>query len=157
MAKQTEVQYIQFYTDGSAARKVAPELPKKKKPGLRTRKQAEQATVLRIDPLALCGIAVAAVMLVLLAAGWFQMRDAKLETERMAQYVSELEAEKARLENQHTSGYDADEIRQQALQLGMIPVGETEQITVPVNVPMETPESLTLWQQICAFFEDLFA
>ncbi len=96
-------------------------------------------------------------MLVLLAVGWFQMRDAKMETQRMAQYVSELEAEKARLENQYTTGYDADEIRQQALQLGMIPASEAEQITVPVIVPIETPESLTLWQQICAFFEDLFA
>lgn len=157
MAKQIEVQYIQFYTDGSAARKAAPELPKKKKPAPRARKQAEQAVVLRIDPLALCGIVVAAVMLVLLAVGWGQMQSAKLETERMAQYVAELEADNARLENQYTSGYDAEEIRQQALQLGMIPAGEAEQIKLPVNVPMETLESLTLWQQICAFFEDLFA
>ena len=66
MARKEEIRYIQFYTDGSAAKKIAPRWPAatpKKKPAQKKKQ------ILYVDPLALGGVIVAAVMLVLMIIG----------------------------------------------------------------------------------------
>ena len=75
MARQLDVQYVRFCTDGSAARKavtVEPikplHLPEAKK---RTR------LVFRVDPIATIGILVSALMLVLMVVGVFQLNNAQ--------------------------------------------------------------------------------
>ena len=59
MAQRLDVQYVQFHTEGSAARKVAPLAPLKtlKLPKIRLKKRI----TLHIDPLAIGGIFMAVV------------------------------------------------------------------------------------------------
>ncbi len=157
MANKTDVRYIQFYTDGSAARQITHTPSPKKKRQAKPVRQPVKKLTLNIDPLAICGIVVAAVMLVLMLVGLADMRSAQREAEQMARYVAELEAENNYLTETYAAGYDPAEIERQARQLGMIPAGEAERIPIPVAaVPEEVPEE-TLWQRIRAFFTELFA
>ena len=64
MAAKVDVRYVSFYTAGSAAKKIVPVMPIKtiKLPRLRKIKPV----VLRIDPVAFAGIAMSAILFVLL-------------------------------------------------------------------------------------------
>lgn len=156
MAQKTDVQYIRFYTDGSAARQLEPELPQKKKEAFRPIRRTRAVPVIHVDVLALTAIAVAAVMFVLMAVGVGQVRQAQAQAARMAARVEELRLENGRLAAEYEAGYDLGEIESQARQLGLIPQSEAERITITVELPQPVRE-LTLWERVQAFFADLFA
>lgn len=157
MARKSDIQYIQLYTDGSAARQLAPKRPKKKKPVMRkpSPKQRKQ-TIIRIDPLAVCSICIAVVMLVLLAVGMVRWIDAERRQAEMAQYISELEEQNQRLWEDYSAGYDLAEVKNAALALGMVPAEQIQQVPIQVTVP-QTVEEPTFWQRVSAFFAELFA
>lgn len=134
MARKTDVRYVQVYTDGSAARRLEPELPSRNIPN-RVRHKRRKKQVLRIDPLAWCAVAVAAVMLVLMVAGCFRLHAAKSATAQMADYVQQLSRQNDALEQEYRAGYDLADIQQKAEALGMIPAEEAQQLTITVELP----------------------
>lgn len=156
MARKSDIQYVQFYTDGSAARQIAPKPPRRKKPERQVRPQQQKKLVVRVDPVALAGIVVAAVMLVLMAVGIFRLQDAQEEAAAMERYVTSLQGEQDHLQYVYKNGYDLDEVEKMALALGMVPVDEVKRIPIVVTVPQAPPEP-TIWESICVFFEELFA
>ena len=106
MARQPDVQYIRFYTDGSAARKVAPvaplntiKLPKIKK---------HRRITLHIDPIAIGGIVMAAVMLILMLVGVAQLTNTKQELALMQSYVQTLQQENISLESAMSSWFSTN-------------------------------------------------
>lgn len=152
MARKTEIQYIRYYTDGSAAKKLERKLPgKKNKPMLPKMPQTQY--VLHVDLLAICGIAVAVVLLIMMAVGVVQLRTAQEQTRQYAQYVQKLEQHNNLLQSQYAAGYDLEEIKQQAELLGLVPIESVEQIEIQIPAPQTTPEP-TLWERICGFFRD---
>lgn len=155
MANKTDVQYIRFYTDGSAARKIEPEPPKKR--AFRPIRRPRTKLVVHVDLLAGVTIAVAAVMLVLMLVGLVNMRHAQAEQARMEQYVQTLKSKNSELRQTYESGFDLEEVAQKAEELGMIPAQEAEHIPIRVEVPVKPEAEPTLWQRICTFLRDLFA
>ena len=154
MARHPEVQYVRFYTDGSAARKVATTAPIKTMKLPRVRKFKK--ITLHIDPVALAGIVMAAVMLVLMAVGTAQLSSTRAQLQTMAAYVDTLQQENVSLKTEFSQGYDLEAIERTALALGFVPKDEVEHISI--RVP-DVPEAVQPgpWERFYTFLTGLFA
>lgn len=154
MVRHPEVQYIQFYTDGSAARKVAPVAPIKtmKLPRI---KKVKKIT-LHIDPVAIAGIVMAAVMLVLMAVGVAQLSSMRTQLQTMTAYVDTLQQENTSLQAEYSQGYDLEAIERTALALGFVPKEEVEHISIRVP-DMQAEELPGPWERFYTFLTGLFA
>ena len=154
MARQLDVQYVRFYTDGSAARKVAPVAPLKtiKLPKIKKHKRI----TLHIDPIAIGGIVMAAVMLVLMLVGVAQLASTRQELAQMEDYVQTLQQENVSLEATYEQGYDLQAVERTALALGFVPKDEVMHVTIRVPQPQITEEP-GAWEQFYTFLTGLFA
>ena len=155
MARKPDIQYIRFYTDGSAARQLEPVWPKRKKAAA-PKQPVQKTRIIHVDPLALGGILVSVVMLVMMIAGSVQLHTARQQQQQMRDYVTRLQENHAELQATYDTGYDAEAYEKAALAMGMIPVESTTRITVSVSEP-EIVEQPTLWERIVIFFTGLFA
>lgn len=157
MERKPDIQYIdRFYVHGSEARVL--ELKPKRKfiKTILPKAIPDKSIKIAVDPVALCGIAVAAVMLVLLVVGMFQYVAVCESYQQMMDQVITLQNENVELEQTYRDGYDLADIEQKALALGMIPVEEAEVITIQLALPEPEPE-WTLWDEIVWFCKGLFA
>lgn len=157
MARSNDVQYVRFYSYGSAAEKV--ELPvKEKKKNTLPKPKLEQVSrkIMKMDALALTGIVVAAVMLVCMMIGLIQVNIANAQLQQAKVMVAQLEAENDRLKTEYEHGYDLAEIRISAEAMGLVPEEEVRHVTI--KVPEEAVEKeTTWWEQWLLDFQDLFA
>lgn len=154
MARRIDIQYIRLYTDGSAARKIestvrvpVATLPKPRK---------QKKIVIRIDPVAVFGLMVAAVMLVTMIGGIFRHYQLQNELAAMQSYVQELRSENETLNYTYESGYDLEQVRRTALALGMVPSEEASNEKMRLAAPVEKVEP-DAWQEFTAFLTGLFA
>ncbi|MBO5837788.1 MAG: hypothetical protein J6Q92_07875 [Oscillospiraceae bacterium] len=154
MAKHPSVQYVQFYTAGSAACKVATveQMPTAKLPRVKKRKHI----TLYIDPVATAGIVMATVMLVLMLVGVFQLRQAKQEVAMLESQVQTLWQEQRQLYATYEESYDIADVEKTALALGMVPKDQVKQITMKVP-PVESEKDPNTWEKIYTFLTGLFA
>ena len=154
MAQRLDVQYVQFYTDGSAARKVAPAAPLKtiRLPKIKKMKPI----VLRVDPVAVAGIIVAALMLVLMCVGVAQLNSTRQELHTMRTYVENLRVENELLEDTFQKGYDLEQIERTALALGLVPKEQVKYVTVQVPEAV-TEDAPGTWERFYIFLTGLFA
>ena len=118
MAKDTS-RYIQFYTPGTAAVKVNIQEEQRWIP-LPAPKPEKKITI-GVDPVAIIGFMVAVCMLVLMAVGINQLNDSRREVAALEHYVAQLTTENQTLEQDYAAGYNLDEVRQKALDMGMVP------------------------------------
>lgn len=155
MAKDSK-RYIQFYTPGSTAVKVdiqdeqtwAP-LPEPK---------PEKKISIYVDPVSVVSFVVAVCMLILLTVGINQLNDVRREVTTLEHYVAELTAENHTLEESYSAGYHLEEVRQKALDLGMVPAEEIPQTHIYVTLPkIDVVEEPSLWTQLTTFLTGLFA
>lgn len=147
---------IQFYVHGSAVRKLEQELPQKQASRLPKPRKRRQPVV-HYDPQAMVSLTVTALMLVLLVAGFVTLLQTHAEVARMEQQVTQLRQENAQLKQEYESGYDLEEIRQQAEALGLVSKSEVQTMTIQVAPPQPEVAEPTFWEQIGAFFAWLFA
>ena len=154
MAQRTDIRYIQFYTDGSAARKLAPVAPLKtiKRPKVRKQKRI----TVHLDPVAVLSIGMAMVMTVLIAVGMVQLNNARAEMQTMSAYVDTLRQENAQLQQSFADGYDLEQIEQTALALGLVPVAQVKHVSVTLPQIEQTVEPTT-WERFVTFLAGLFA
>ena len=68
--------------------------------------------MLQVDPVAIFGIAVAAVMLVLMAVGVNRLFERQAEVSVSTQYLEQLKAENLELKDTYAAGYDLEEIKE---------------------------------------------
>jgi hypothetical protein len=134
MANRKPVQYIQFYTDGSAARQ--PEIRPVRKPLPRPRKARKPRYVLYVCPVALCGILAAAVLLVMMAVGSVRLYHAKQAQSAMAEYVAHLEWDNSLKKTRYEASLDLDKIYRDALAFGFI----SQELVPHLEIPVETPQ-----------------
>ena len=155
MAQKLDIQYVQFYTDGSAAKKVAPLAPLKtiKLPKIKKHKRI----VLHIDPIALSAIAMSAVMLILMAVGAARLYTARQELAQMNNYVQTLQQEQISLNATMSEGYDLAEIERTALALGMVPKEQVQHISIALPSEEVVPENPGTWERFYTFLTSLFA
>ena len=154
MAQRTDIRYIQFYTDGSAARKIAPVAPLKtiKLPKVKTQKRI----TVHLDPVAVLSIGMAIVMTVLIAVGMVQLNNARAEMQTMSAYVDNLRQENAQLQQSFSEGYDLEQIEQTALALGLVPMEQVKHVSVTLPQIEQTVEPTT-WERFATFLAGLFA
>ena len=154
MAKQREIQYVNAYVSGSVAYQMAQPMQRKtaKLPKPRRRK----LLVVRVDPAAVCGILVAALLLTLMGVGYFRLQEAKRENATMQNYVATLQEENQTLKDTYANSFDLQEAEDIAKTMGMVPMEQVQTITLEVNVPQRLDEP-TAWQAFCTFLAGLFA
>ena len=157
MALKPEIQYIgQFYIHGSEAK--APEI-KQEQEKLEYKlplHRFEKVQKVHVDPLAICSIALAIVMLVCMVSATLQLQSAWQTLDTANQYVYELEAVNRQRVQLYHSSYNLEEIRAAAATMGMIPVEEATVMAIAVMVP-EPEQKPTLWEDIVWFMEGLLA
>ena len=156
MAQRYDVQYVQFYTQGSAARRVVPAAPIQtaKLPQIRKRKVQR----IYIDPVATLGIVVAVCMLIMMAVGMSRLQKAQRETAALERSVELLQQENEKLEAQYAAQKNLADVEKTALALGMIPKDEAIELTIQVELPQpEQSEHASLWNRIGTFLTGLFA
>ena len=154
MAQRLDVQYVQFYTEGSAARKVAPRVPLKtiRLPKIKKLKPI----VLRVDPVAIAGIVVATLMLVLMFVGVAQLNSTRQELTTMSAYVENLRVENELLEDTFHKGYDIEQVESTALAIGLVPKEQVKHVTVQVPETV-TEDAPGTWERFYIFLTGLFA
>ena len=155
MAKGPEIRYINAYVSGNIAYQIEQPVRNKKRVRLPKPRQ-EKKTMIAVDPIAVGSIVVAALLMVLLVAGFVRLQDARAKTIALERYVSSLRMENQQLKDTYASGYDLDEIEQIAQAMGMVPASQVQQISLSVTVPEKIPEP-TAWESFCAFLTGLFA
>ena len=154
MAQRLDVRYVSYYTDGSAARKLAPAAPfvTVKIPSVKKKKRI----LIQVDPVAMAGILMSAVMFIMLLVGAIQLTDAREHAAQMASYVQTLQRENAELTATYENGYDLEDVRKTALALGFVPKDQVKHITLQLPKP-EQQETPGAWERFCTFLTGLFA
>ncbi len=156
MVQSVDVRYVQFYTHGSAAKRIAPAaiplisaLPKPKKRKIQR---------IYVDPVATMGIVVAVCMLIMMAVGVSQLRAEQQKTAQMMSYVESLQQENASLQAEYMAECNMEEVEKTALALGMIPRADATYTPIEVEFPaLEDAQQASIWQRIGTFLTGLFA
>jgi len=154
VARRPDVEYIRYYTDGSAARQPAPKVQRKRHPLPRVKQQPK--LTLYIQPMAILGIVLSAVMLVMMIVGSVELRNAQNQKQAMENYVTKLTRENMADRAAYEESLDLETIKKSAIAIGMIPQSEVEQITISVSMP-ESEEEPGFWKKTVLFLEGLFA
>ena len=152
MDQKPVIQYVgQFYVYGS---EVQARKKKEHKPVLPKAPRTGVQHCVYVDPVAVCGIAVAVLMLVVLAVGAFQLRAAMQQYTAQSEQLSAIKRENARLEHLYRTSLDLEAVQAQAEKLGMVPAEELEHRELVVTVG-QTPEEPTAWENFLWFVKGL--
>ena len=156
MARSNDIQYIRYYTPGSAATKV--ELPKiaKKQPVSKPKAEKAKTPVVQLDGLAAVGIVVAAVMLLCMLMGFAQVCSLNRQVQDLEVYISQLEVQQENLQAEYDHGYDLEQVRLAAQSMGLVPVDQVQHITVDLP-ETETVAEQTWWEGFLETIKDFFA
>ena len=154
MAKNVNSHYIQFYTAGSAAVKV--QIQDEQKWAPLPVEKPKPKFVIPVDPVAIIGFVVAVCMLVMMTLGINQLNATRREVAEMEHYVAQLTAQNKALTENYQQGYNPAEVRQQALDMGMVPVEEIPVKHIYVTMPIQQ-EQVTEQNTITTFLSNLFA
>lgn len=158
MASRVDIQYIQLYTEGSAAKKIATPLPKKRVAEKPVAKRAKRK-VIRIDPVAVLSLAVCLALAITLGLGIGKIQQAKQDNARMAAYVESLSQKNEALAQEYAAGYDLHEIEKTAIALGMVHNDQASHRGITVHMEAETTvkPQMNFWQNLVTFFTNIFA
>ena len=133
---QIKAQYVQYYTAGSAARKLAPVIPLNPTALPRTKTQQKRLKIY-LDPVALLGTVVAVAMLISMLVGVSALKSEQAKTATMVEHVETLRVENEALRTQYAEKCNLAEIEEAALALGMVPKEEVTHTLIRVEMPAE--------------------
>ncbi len=157
MVRKPDIQYVhEFYVHGSEARVIELKPKRRVIKTILPKIAPDRSIRIGVDPIALCGIAVAVVMLVLMLVGVGQFVNARNDYQAMSNQVISLQNENVVLRQKYENSYDLDEIAHMAHSLGMIPVDEAQVMYINPVVPVREAEP-TMWENIRWFVDGLFA
>ena len=156
MALQADVQYVKYPMNGTAAWKVERNDERDNTAPVYARHRAERK-VIAVDPVALCGIALAVVMLVARVVGLVEYRHSLQQAAQMSMYVQQLEQENVQLQQTYEEGYDLDEILQIALDAGMVPAEDMQRVRLGMEPPQQEETRMSFWDTVTTFLTGIFA
>ena len=157
MAQKLRIEYVQFYTDGSSARKLDVVAPvKNKMETVQPKPHVQKCKRIYVDPVALLGVVVAICMLFTLAVGMLQLRNAQKDRYSMEQYVIHLQKIHTEREEDYAATYNLEEIEKTALALGMVPTAEVSHASIDIREPVAQPQP-TVWETVGTFLTGFFA
>ena len=154
MAK-AEIQYVQFYTAGSAAPDLVPSYRPEKSPAKRTKKNPQ--TVIYVDPVAILGVITSVILMICLLVGIHNYnkaldKNAELRAENVA-----LSQKTEDLQKQYRDSFDSEQIRMEAILSGYVPASQLKHVTITVPQPQPEPEQPGKLQQFWNDLVELFA
>ena len=155
MAQRRPIEYVQFYTVGSAARKLEVEKIQLAEPVFQNAVPIKRKKVY-VDPVAICGMLVAFCMLLTLFVGFFQLRNVQQDRVAMENYVIHLQHINAERKETYRESYNLEEIEKTARALGMVSVDQVAHRTIDITVPVPE-ENPSAWEQVGVFLSGLFA
>ena len=135
MARYPSVQYIHFYTDGSAARKLEPIIPFKKKTAPLPTVRKLKRKLIYVDPVAVLGACVAICMLIMMLVGIGNLRAAQAEQQNMEDYVQYLQWQNQELTQMYAQSYNLNDVRDTAIALGMVPAEQIVSTPIDISTP----------------------
>ena len=157
MARKNDIRYINHYIAGTAAPNFTPQPERRKNPLLpKPRARDNRELVLQLDPVAIAGIAVAAVLFILMSVGVNRLYERQAEVSVSVQYLEQLKAENLQLKDTYTAGYDLKEIEEIANAMGMVPKDELVREEIHVAIP-QAPKEPSRWENFWSFVTGLFA
>lgn len=158
MARQPDIQYIQIYNHGSTAKKLAPRPRYRKEqyqlPTQQPRRQ--QVKQITLDPLAVCAIAVACIMLIAMLIGMLRIGELASKRQELNEYIDVLQEQRADLQKNYESNYDLEQVEQRARQMGLVYANEVFHVQMGAAEPAFEEEP-GFAQRVTAFFDELFA
>ncbi len=157
MAMSSDIRYISYYTDGSAAKKVAQKPVTRAAAAPKPVARPAKRMVLPVDPVAVVGIAFASVMMVCLIVACIQHHNWVEKNARMGQYILSLQQEQEALLQEYEAGYDLEQIREIATAIGMVPAEDAQRVTVDVQIPGAHQAQISFWERVTIFLAGLFA
>ena len=155
MAQKTEIQYVgQVYVFGREAPqpKAQPKKSKVKRPELHLKRLQK----VYVDPVALCGVLIAVVMLSFLIAGAYHLRDTRTAYDQMKAQLVDLKRDNLKRNHEYRTSYNLEEIRAQAEKLGMVDAEEAERFTVFFSVPKEEKKN-SAWDDFVWLISGMFS
>ncbi|MBO5048965.1 MAG: hypothetical protein J6C41_00840 [Oscillospiraceae bacterium] len=155
MARKIDVLYVNGYTEGSAARKIAPAFPEAKpqrKPRARNKRR-----VIAIDPVAIGSIIVAVFLLVMMVFGMTTYQNAVEDAQMMENYLHSLQNENEALSAQLWEDVDLAEVERTALALGMVPKDSIPVHRIQLQEPVPQESESDWLDQLVAILTNLFA
>ncbi len=158
MARQPDVQYVQMYNYGNTARKLAAQ-PQHRKESYRLpdqkphRQQVKQAT---LDPLSVCAIVVAGVMLIAMLVGMFHVAELSGQRQELETYIDVLQEQRADLQKTYERSYDLAQVEQRARQMGLVYANEVYHVPMGTVEPA-VQEETGFVDRLSAWFDELFA
>ena len=157
MVRKPDIQYIdKFYVHGSEARVLELKPQKKKARTVLPRFAPQKETIVRIDAMSLCAVAVAVTMIVLMVVGCVQLKASYERYEAMNDYVISLQNKNVELTEKYYAGFDPVDIHWKATALGMVPMDQVKTMTISVTIPQEEPAP-TMWENMVWFMKGLLA
>lgn len=155
MREQPKIEYVrQLYIYGSEvqapARRAGGEkvaLPKPKR---------RHVQKIYINPVALAGIVLAVTMLVLMGVSAFRLQAGWEAYNAASELLTEVKRENAALDHTFHTGFDPEDIRAKAEELGMVDKSEAPVMTLKIHVPQEDSQPTWL-DDLKWFLKGLFA
>lgn len=156
MARQADIQYVEYPVDGTAARKVERQNQHRTAAPVYARRRARRK-VIAVDPVAICGIVLSVVMLFAMVIGLAEYRHSLQQTRQMNAHVRQLQQENFELQRNYQAGYDLEEIERIALEAGMIPAENMERVRISMQTPEEEDTRMSFWDTLTTFLVGIFA
>ena len=156
MERKPEIQYVgQFYVYGSEARQLEEQSEQKKRKIRLPLLKAEKLYQIQVDPVAICAILTAAVMLVVMVLGTIRMQQAWQQFGAVQEYRNQLKQTNIQLTTQYRESIDLESVRQAALAMGMVEMDQVETRYITVKIPQREKDP-TWWENLCWFWQGLF-
>ena len=156
MANRVDIQYVQFYSADSTAKRIAPAIPVHT--GALPQIKKRKVRRVYLDPVAALGIVVAVSMMIMMLVGLSQLRSERNRLAVMEQQVEILHQKNMDLQAQYDKECNIDQVKEIALALGMVPGREVAHSSIEGELPQtEEPVSVSIWNRIGTFLTGLFA
>ena len=148
-----DIQYIRYYTAGSAAEKLAPALQTQTTP---TRRKAKKP-ILYIDPVAILGMITALFLMVCMFVGMANLNQAQEEFAQADTLTRQLENQQEHLKTKYADGYDLEQIRMEAVLMGYVPQRQVQHLSISVPEPVPQQQEPGFFESAWIFLTELFA
>ena len=131
MAAKSGNRYIRYYTTGSAARKLAPQVTEFPQAKPRVRKASRVRYY--IDPVTALAVVNAVFMAVCMFIGMHQLSQVKAQQAAMSEYVHILASTNEELSRHFNEKLDLEKIENSARNMGMIPASQVSHVTIDIS------------------------
>ena len=155
MAQRRPIEYVQFYTIGTAAQKVEVAKPKLAEPVFLPPIIHKRKKIF-VDPVAIFGVVVAVCMFFTMFVGVHHLRQVQKDAAAMEQYVLHLQQVNEEKKEIYHNSYTLEEVEKTALALGLVPMDQVAHHAIDVTEP-EPPEAPSVWDSVGTFLSGLFA